>query len=145
MVANRPERVSRYRAKIQAARRQRENMSERMCRERNALRNINVSAVFPVTIDIADFCILTPRFVKGINYGFTPASGVLIGGIPERYNRIKKIENVERIKTSFTDLLCIVWIGKYLREHYTLRAFRKASCSRCYCYKVRFYERTPLV
>lgn len=27
--------------------------AERMCRERNALRNINVSAVFPVTIDIA--------------------------------------------------------------------------------------------
>lgn len=63
--------------------------AERMCRERNALRNINVSAVFPVTIDIADFCILTPRFVKGINYGFTPAH-VLIGGIPVRYNRSKR-------------------------------------------------------
>lgn len=88
MVANRPERVSRYRAKIQAAPPAEREYAERMCRERNALRNINVSAVFPVTIDIADFCILTPRFVKGINYGFAPAH-VLIGGIPGRYNRSK--------------------------------------------------------
>lgn len=58
---------------------------ERMCRERNALRNINVSAVFPVTIDIADFCI-NATLVKRINYGFVPAH-TFVRGIPEQYNR----------------------------------------------------------
>lgn len=70
--------------------REREYVERRMCRVRNALRNINVPVLFlpPVTIDIADFCI-NATFVKRINYGFSrPGTRRFVKGVPDiQYDR----------------------------------------------------------